>query len=280
MERSAHEGNDADMLSYRLYHLIRLDNFVTADIQRLLDEPHEAVKYPDPEIPYVKPAPVAAEAVHDEAETLSDATSISEKKNFPLIPLITAASGLLILLIPAGILHIPRSFRLGGMALFMTSLILLLFSLRKKTKVSPGNIKEKTDTTADETGEYDTYFSNTVSPLSDVSDDRLGRTVFIESDPKDIEGLLIEKNRKNEYPLTSFPFTIGKLKDRCELELNDRSVSRIHARILKKDDQYYLQDCGSTNGTFLNGIQLQAEETVPIEKDDEIGIGRVRFVLA
>ena len=59
-----------------------------------------------------------------------------------------------------------------------------------------------------------------------------------------------------------------------------KGVSRNHCRIVHDKQGYALIDSGSTYGTFLNGMQLQTEETVPIEKDDEIGIGRVRFVLA
>jgi pSer/pThr/pTyr-binding forkhead associated (FHA) protein len=33
-------------------------------------------------------------------------------------------------------------------------------------------------------------------------------------------------------------------------------VSRSHARIVKKDDAYWLEDAGSTNGTFLNGQRV------------------------
>ena len=74
-----------------------------------------------------------------------------------------------------------------------------------------------------------------------------------------------------------FPFTIGKMRDCVDLALSDRSVSRIHARVLMKDGHAYLQDCHSTNGTYLNGVQLEVEETVMLEREDEIEIGKVKF---
>ena len=272
MEHSAHKDNDTDMLSYRLYHLIRLGSFVMADIQKLLDEPVEVLQEPEHDIPSMSPEVTRSEPLSDETTPPTPA--------FPLIPLITALAGLIICVIPDSIIRIPRALKPGGFALILTGLVIFVFSRKKSSETFTIDQKKEDFRKPEETGEFDAYFSDTTPSAEDDRDSCYGKTIFIESDPKNIEGILIEKNKKEEYPLTSFPFTIGKLKNRCELELNDRSVSRIHARILKKDDQYYLQDCGSTNGTFLNGMQLQTEETVPIEKDDEIGIGRVRFVLA
>ncbi len=279
MARSSHEGNDPDMLSYRLYHLVRLDNIVPADIQKLLDEPADNISKPEQTVLYDDPA--EEEKIQPSSVPANIKEAVSEapgKKSFPLIQLITFIPGLILCLVPGSVLHISRSGKLGGFALMLTGLILFILSLKNKTK--PAAKKENPQETEAEAGEFDAYFSESNSGLQQDTDDSYGRTIFIESDPGSIEGILIEKTKKEEYPISSIPFTIGKLKERVDLELKDRSVSRIHARILKKDDKYYLQDCGSTNGTFINGIQLQAEETVSLEKDDEIGIGRVSFVLA
>jgi len=87
----------------------------------------------------------------------------------------------------------------------------------------------------------------------------------------------VEKGKKKEYPIDHFPYTIGKRKDCVDLALTDRSVSRIHARIVQKNGRAYLQDCRSTNGTYLNGVQLEPEESVMLEREDEIEIGKVKF---
>jgi len=36
----------------------------------------------------------------------------------------------------------------------------------------------------------------------------------------------------------------------------DRTVSRLHARIVPEGDQFFLEDAGSANGTFVNGLRL------------------------
>ena len=281
MSRSSHDGSDTDMLSYRLYHLIRLDNIVPSDIQKLLDEPCMSS-------PVHENTDLTEEALIDDIsvppDSSDDVSAANDKKRkkrtLPFIPLIPVFGGLVLFLMPSGSHNILRSGRLAGAALMITGMILFIYGLIKKEKAPSENKSCPAVEKETAQDEFDSYFTDMSPSVHEDSEECYGKTVFIESTPGCIEGILIERTKKEEYPLTSFPFTIGKLREKVDLELKDRSVSRIHARILKQDDKYYLQDCGSTNGTFINGIQLQTEETVPIEKDDEIGIGRVRFVLA
>jgi len=49
--------------------------------------------------------------------------------------------------------------------------------------------------------------------------------------------------------------TIGSRPD-SDLRLEDPTVSRKHAEISRTADGFLLQDLGSTNGTFLNGVQI------------------------
>lgn len=59
--------------------------------------------------------------------------------------------------------------------------------------------------------------------------------------------------------------------DDCDVVINDRQVSRHHAKIIKDDDGYFLVDLNSKNGTFLNGEQLPGE-TRPLQDGDQLGI--------
>lgn len=47
-------------------------------------------------------------------------------------------------------------------------------------------------------------------------------------------------------------------------------ISRIHAQIAKKEEKYYIEDLGSSNGTFLNGTKLEANKPYVIEDGDKI----------
>lgn len=73
------------------------------------------------------------------------------------------------------------------------------------------------------------------------------------------------------------PFIIGKngdLSDHCLLR---PTVSRLHARIDKREEVCILTDLNSTNGTAVNGYILQSNETVSLKNGDEISLADVRF---
>lgn len=53
-------------------------------------------------------------------------------------------------------------------------------------------------------------------------------------------------------------YTIGRGKD-CSLilaETTDKSLSRQHCQIVLKNDEVFIRDAGSSNGTFVNGKKL------------------------
>lgn len=41
-----------------------------------------------------------------------------------------------------------------------------------------------------------------------------------------------------------------------ELNLNLNSVSRKHARIFLRKEEYHIEDLHSTNGTYVNGVRV------------------------
>jgi hypothetical protein len=70
--------------------------------------------------------------------------------------------------------------------------------------------------------------------------------------------------------------TIGRSPE-CDIVLEDRQVSRIHARIVWRDDHYEIEDLASKNGTHLNGQDVIG--TQPLHDGDEIQIA-LRYKLA
>ena len=64
--------------------------------------------------------------------------------------------------------------------------------------------------------------------------------------------------------------TIGKANDN-EYVVNDPSVSRHHARLTYEEEGHWiLEDLGSTNGTFVNGIQIARKQ---VTSKDVIKLG-------
>jgi hypothetical protein len=59
--------------------------------------------------------------------------------------------------------------------------------------------------------------------------------------------------------------------------LDDDFVSTTHAALTYRGRAWYVEDLGSTNGTFVNGSQVDGLS--PIAFGDEVQLGQVRFRL-
>lgn len=69
---------------------------------------------------------------------------------------------------------------------------------------------------------------------------------------------------------------LGRSPD-CGLHLPLTDASRQHARIFCRNDEFYIEDLGSTNGTFVNSISIAK---CILRNNDliEIGEAKIRFV--
>lgn len=77
--------------------------------------------------------------------------------------------------------------------------------------------------------------------------------------------------RGTRIPLGINPVLIGRADD-STLVLSDDYVSTRHARIAQHDDAWYLEDLGSTNGTYLG--QLRLDGPMPLEPGVPVRIGK------
>jgi ribosomal protein S27E len=66
---------------------------------------------------------------------------------------------------------------------------------------------------------------------------------------------------------------IGRSPD-CDIFLDDVTVSRRHAELLRNGDRFTIRDLGSLNGTFVNRRRIEAADLVD---DDEVQIGKYRM---
>jgi len=68
--------------------------------------------------------------------------------------------------------------------------------------------------------------------------------------------------------------TIGRSPE-CDIFLDDVTVSRRHAVVMRRGEMFAIEDQGSLNGTFVNRRRI---ETGELEDDDELQIGKYRLV--
>ena len=122
-------------------------------------------------------------------------------------------------------------------------------------------------------------YQDITEPEKAPEPDEYGHTVFIpwvENSDNKLYG--IGKSNKYHIPLQKLPITVGKMAGAVDLVLNDQSVSRLHARISRDGNRFFITDLNSTNGTFRNGMRLEPNASEIIEPGDEIGIGKLKFI--
>ncbi len=59
--------------------------------------------------------------------------------------------------------------------------------------------------------------------------------------------------------ISKFPFRIGKMEGVTDYRIYNHKVSRKHADFIKEQEKYYIIDLGTTNGTYLDGEQIESD---------------------
>jgi pSer/pThr/pTyr-binding forkhead associated (FHA) protein len=75
------------------------------------------------------------------------------------------------------------------------------------------------------------------------------------------------------FPIAGERMSVGRRPD-CEVFLDDVTVSRDHALLIKRGEQWYLDDCGSLNGTYVNRSRIESHR---LEEGDEVQIGKYKL---
>lgn len=68
-------------------------------------------------------------------------------------------------------------------------------------------------------------------------------------------------------------FLIGKNREQVDGIISAEGVSRLHARITREDNTFFIEDLNSTNGTYLNDKELEYHEPQELKPDDRIRFG-------
>lgn len=67
--------------------------------------------------------------------------------------------------------------------------------------------------------------------------------------------------------------TVGRSPD-CGIFLDDVTVSRKHAILRERDGEFFIEDQGSLNGTFVNRKRV---ESAQLDDGDELQVGKYRL---
>lgn len=84
------------------------------------------------------------------------------------------------------------------------------------------------------------------------------------------------EHRGHAYDLGE-ELTVGRAGG-CQVILDDTYVSQLHARVFRREGQLYVEDLGSTNGTYVNRRKVTAP--IAIRKGDRVQVGKTVLELS
>lgn len=115
----------------------------------------------------------------------------------------------------------------------------------------------------------------------DDTDDDVNPTCILNAEVETKILTLKPQDENNYKPIVvkEFPFFIGKLKKNVDYCLENDMVSRYHAKITKEQDQYFITDLNSMNGTFVNQEPVLTYDKKEIKPGDTITFANISYVL-
>ena len=112
-----------------------------------------------------------------------------------------------------------------------------------------------------------------VIPPRETDDERLNLALNI--DPRLVVESSPDLDEGRVIPL-EVGITIGR-SDGADLSIVDAFVSHMHARILRRGSYHYVEDLGSTNGTFLNDLRVEHDAQLKVHDSLRIGQTTLRY---
>lgn len=84
-------------------------------------------------------------------------------------------------------------------------------------------------------------------------------------------GKFVTPDGTREFPLKSGPNTVGR--ESADILLAHNTVSRKHATVTVEDGTVFVEDAGSTNGTYVDGKKLGPEDRIELSDGSDVVFG-------
>ncbi len=82
------------------------------------------------------------------------------------------------------------------------------------------------------------------------------------------------------FEINGHDYIIGKKREMVDgVIIGNSAVSRVHCKILCRNGYYFIADMGSSNGTFLDGMRVTADNPQQIHLGSRITIADIEFVV-
>lgn len=103
-------------------------------------------------------------------------------------------------------------------------------------------------------------------------------TVYLNMSQKENTAVLKRVRTGETVALQKEQFVLGKDTNRVDFCVSGNStVSRVHARIIRRDDRYFVIDDNSMNHTYVNDMQIAAGQEIPLQNGCRIKLSDEEF---
>lgn len=117
-------------------------------------------------------------------------------------------------------------------------------------------------------------------PEEDICREESSYTVFLgeQAEQREYTGVLeyVGVETRPTMIITKSPYHIGN-RDDADGIIDKKSISRLHARITKEQDDYFIEDLNSRNGTWVNGELLNYLDKVHLFEGSKITFAREEY---
>lgn len=80
-----------------------------------------------------------------------------------------------------------------------------------------------------------------------------------------------------DFQIEGESFLLGKNSRQADGVISAEGVSRLHARVSRKENRYFIEDLNSTNGTYLNEVALEYHEPQELKVNDKVRFGAEEY---
>lgn len=117
----------------------------------------------------------------------------------------------------------------------------------------------------------------TGNPEEEEEPDHSGKTVLLQQETRG-KSYLLEIETGKKFFLENENVIIGSQKGKVDICLHTPTISRIHAKIISRENQVFLMDLNSRNGTELDGEILQPETEYLLKEENLIAFAEKRYL--
>lgn len=106
------------------------------------------------------------------------------------------------------------------------------------------------------------------------------RTIMLNNflNQKEVSLIPMNHDTYETIRIKAFPFFVGKLKTHIDVQIPSPAISRFHAKILMEENEYFIVDLNSTNGTFVDGDMLESYKKRKIEHGNKISFANINYI--